>query len=42
MMETYEAIRTRRTIRDFESRPVGRPVLERILGAGLCAPMHDP
>jgi len=40
--DVYEAIRARRTIRDFEPRAVEPPVLERILEAGLCAPMHDP
>ncbi len=41
-MNVYEAIVARRTIRDFEPRAIERAVLDRILGAGLRAPMHDP
>jgi len=41
-VDTYQAIRARRTIRDFEPRPIDRAVLDRILEAGLRAPMHDP
>ncbi|MEN6368148.1 MAG: nitroreductase family protein [Thermotogota bacterium] len=41
-MDTYPAIRGRRTIRDFELRPIDQVVLDRVLGAGLRAPMHDP
>lgn len=41
-MDTDQAIRARRTIRDFEPRPIDRAALDRILEAGLRAPMHDP
>jgi nitroreductase len=41
-VDTYQAIRARRTIRDFEPRPIDRAALDRILEAGLRAPMHDP
>ncbi|MDD5265155.1 MAG: nitroreductase family protein [Candidatus Bipolaricaulis sp.] len=41
-VDTHQAIRARRTIRDFEPRPIDRAVLDRILEAGLRAPMHDP
>ncbi|MCX6094545.1 MAG: nitroreductase family protein [Candidatus Bipolaricaulota bacterium] len=41
-MNIYQAIGARRTIRDFEPRAIERAVLDRILGAGLRAPMHDP
>jgi nitroreductase len=40
-MDVYEAIATRRTIRDFEDRPVPPEVLRRILDAGLKAPSND-
>ena len=37
-MDVYEAIRARRTIRDFEDRQVGMGTIERIIDAGLKAP----
>jgi len=40
-MDIYEAIKTRRTIRDFEDRPVGMNTIEKIIGAGLSAPTND-
>jgi len=40
-MNVYEAIAARRTIRDFDARPVERRVLERMLTAGLQAPSHN-
>ena len=41
MMELYEAINRRRTVRDFEAEPVPEEVLERIIGAALKAPTND-
>jgi nitroreductase len=41
MMDIYEAIATRRTVRDFDDRPVPFEVLCRILDAGLKAPSND-
>jgi nitroreductase len=41
-VDTHQAIRARRTIRDFEPRPIDRAALDRILEAGLRAPTHDP
>lgn len=40
-MDVYEAIRTRRTVRDFEDKPVDPAVIERIIDAGLKAPTND-
>jgi nitroreductase len=40
-MNVHEAIRARRTIRDFDSRSIDRTTLTSILDAGLCAPTHD-
>lgn len=40
-MELYEAIGTRRTIRDFEDKPIPDDVIKRILLAGLKAPTND-
>ena len=40
-MNIYEAIRARRTIRDFEERPVEMAIVERIIDAGLRAPTND-
>jgi nitroreductase len=40
-MGVYEAIAARRTIRDFDGRPVEQMVLWRVLGAGLEAPSHN-
>jgi nitroreductase len=40
-MEFYQAINSRRTIRDFKDIKVKREILERILEAGLKAPSND-
>ena len=40
-MDVYEAIRARRTIRDFNGRQVGTDALERIIDAGLKAPTNN-
>ena len=40
-MNIYEAIAARRTIRDFEDKPVEMDVIERIIGAGLKAPTNN-
>jgi len=40
-MNVYEAIAARRTIRDFDTRPIEQSMLQRILGAGVQAPSHD-
>lgn len=40
-MDIYEAIAARRTIRDFQDRPVPMPVIEKIIGAGLKAPTNN-
>ena len=40
-MEFYEAINTRRSIRQFENRDIPKEVLERILDAGLKAPSSN-
>ncbi len=40
-IDIYDAIRTRRTIRDFDDRPIERETLLRILGAGVKAPSHN-
>ena len=40
-MDVYEAIAARRTIRDFDGKPIPKATLLRILGAGLQAPSHD-
>lgn len=40
-MDFYKAVEARRTVRDFEDRPVPREVLERIVGAGLKAPSNN-
>ena len=40
-MDVYEAIRARRTIRDFNGRQVGMDALERIIDAGLKAPTNN-
>jgi len=37
-MEVFEAIRGRRSIRNFEDRPVGKEVLQRLIEAGIWAP----
>jgi nitroreductase len=41
IMDIYEAIATRRTVRDFEDGPVPFETLRRILDAGLKAPTND-
>ncbi len=40
-MDGYEAIYSRRTVRDFDTRPIETEVLERIISAGLRAPSND-
>ena len=40
-MEIYEAINARRTVRDFEARPIEPAVLRRIIAAGLMAPTNN-
>jgi nitroreductase len=40
-MDVYEAIAARRTIRDFDDRPIEREVLLRILDAGMMAPTNN-
>lgn len=40
-MDVYEAINSRRTIRDFENRPIEPDIIEKILSAGLKAPTND-
>ncbi len=40
-MELQEAIRNRRTVREFDPRPVSDAVVERALAAGLMAPTHN-
>ncbi len=40
-MELYEAIRKRRTVRDFATMQVPDEILRRLLEAGLKAPSHD-
>lgn len=40
-MEFYEIIDSRRTIREFESKPIPQDALRRILDAGLKAPSSD-
>ena len=40
-MELYEAIEKRRTIRDFEDKPVDMEVIKKILSAGLKAPTNN-
>lgn len=40
-MEFYEAVKQRRTVRDFEEKEVPGDVLKRILEAGLQAPSGD-
>lgn len=41
VMTVYEIIEKRRTIRDFEDRPIDPDIIERIIGAGLKAPSND-
>lgn len=40
-MELYEAIEKRRTIRDFQDKPVKLEIIKRILTAGLKAPTNN-
>ncbi len=40
-MEFYDVIKARRTVRDFESRPIEHAVLRRIIEAGLMAPTNN-
>lgn len=40
-MEFYEVVKARRSIRQFEDKPIPREVLERILDAGLKAPSSN-
>jgi len=40
-MEFYDAINSRRTIRDFEDSPVDTETVKRVLKAGLKAPTND-
>ena len=40
-MELYEAIEKRRTIRDFEDKPVDMAIIKKIIAAGLKAPTNN-
>lgn len=40
-MDVYEAIGSRRTVREFEDRIVSLELAEKIIGAGLMAPTND-
>ena len=40
-MEIYEAIEKRRTVREFEDKPVEMEIIKRILSAGLKAPTNN-
>ncbi|RLP06595.1 nitroreductase family protein [Propionibacterium australiense] len=40
-MEFYEAVHKRRSIRQFEDRPIARETIERIVEAGLAAPSSN-
>lgn len=40
-MDVYHAINTRRTVRDFQDKPVEQEIIQRILDAGLRAPSND-
>ena len=40
-MDFYEAVEKRRTVREFQYRPVEEEKLMRVLGAGLKAPTHN-
>lgn len=40
-MDVYEAIKARRTIRDFEDKQVEMGIIERIIDAGLKAPTNN-
>lgn len=41
IMNIYSAIEARRTIRDFQDKPIPMEVIERIISAGLKAPTND-
>ena len=40
-MDFYEAVNTRRTIRDYDDTPIDDAVIERIIDAGMKAPTND-
>ena len=40
-MELYEAIKSRRTVREFEDEPISTEILERIIEAAFRAPTND-
>ena len=40
-MHVYEAMKARRTVRDFEDKPIAMGILERIIDAGLKAPTNN-
>ena len=40
-MEFYDAVEKRRTIRDFEDKPIDMEIIKRILSAGLKAPTNN-
>lgn len=40
-MELYEAVEKRRTVRDFEDKPVDAGIIKRIISAGLKAPTNN-
>lgn len=40
-MDFYEAIEKRRTVRDFEDKPIRMDIIKRILSAGLKAPTNN-
>ncbi len=40
-MDLFEAIKKRRTIRDFEEKEVDKEIIEQIISAGLKAPTND-
>jgi nitroreductase len=40
-MDFYEAVETRRSVREFQSKPVEEEKMMRVLNAGLKAPSHN-
>ena len=40
-MELYEAVEKRRTVREFEDKPVDAGIIKRIISAGLKAPTNN-
>jgi len=40
-MDIYTAIQTRRTVRDFDDKPIEMDIIEKIIDAGLKAPTND-